>query len=168
LRQAYDYWQDQPGSYFSTPPLRTGPRRYTASRKMPFPTVVHRNPFKPRDGQPPLSIFRRTQRGYTRHSISSYPRSHKSQECFSSSMDEDHTLRRRLPAMGFTHNEVRTITVDPQVIDRVRFGHQQEVHTSLHHRPTLQTSVFGLGFRPFTSPGAPFSSQRRSHDELRH
>src|SRR5258705_729211 len=57
LSQAYDYWQDQPGSYFSTPPLRTGPRRYTASRKMPFPTVVHRNPFKPRDGRPRFPSF---------------------------------------------------------------------------------------------------------------
>jgi hypothetical protein len=71
-------------------------------------------------------------------------------------MDEDHTLRRRLPAIGFTHDEVRAVTVDPQVIDRFRFGHQQEVHTSLRPRPTLQTSAFGLLFRPFTSPGAPF------------
>lgn len=57
--------------------------------------------------------------------------------------------------MGFTHNEVRAITVDPQVIDRVRFGHQQEVHTSLHHRPTLQTSVFGLGSGPLHRQAHP-------------
>ena len=155
MRQAYDYWQDQPGSYFSTPPSRTGPRRYTASRKTPFPTVVHQIPcFKPSDPSPAvhdLSVYRRTRIVILPEvDPARSPRTPdltRLRNASPSPSNKDRTLRRRLPAIGFTHDEVRTITADPQVIDRLRFGHRQAVHISLHRRPTLQTSTFGLPVR---------------------
>jgi hypothetical protein len=67
--------------------------------------------------------------------------------------DEDHTLRRRLPAVGVVC-KTRTTTADPHVVNRVRFGHRQAIHISHHRRPTLQTGAIGLLFRHIPKPGA--------------
>ena len=149
MRQAYDYWQDQPGNYFPSHPRgrflhrRRHPEGHVSRWEFVKTTTISQDLATTPPRLSRLSTYSPFDFG-AGHSISLYPRSHKSQGHLSpSGSDEDRTLQRGLPATGGAL-EARTITADPHVVDRIRFGHRQAIHISLRRRRTLQTSALGL------------------------
>jgi hypothetical protein len=111
LRQAYDYWQDQPGNYY--PKRGEAPqRRATGSLTGVFARPEFVNGFKGANLQTdksktitasPPSALGRTSESYDPRSNHLVPRSHKIQTHFSLSFtDSDRGLRWGLPATDST------------------------------------------------------------------
>lgn len=145
MRQAYDYWQDQPGNYSSAnaPVLPKGPTRPCLPIKKGFPPSVR----KAGVSYTMIKLEnRRTHKGHTSStkaqrfpSISNFfshlvpPISHISSSFLPvtdrnrpatqiMTFDEDYqrpaTLRERL-----------TVAADPRVVNAFRLGHRQLIHT---------------------------------------
>ncbi len=142
MRQAYDYWQDQPGNYFPHRPT-DGPTPVHGVPGDAFPdgsssTTSVKTTFAHETSQdnPMVVTFGLSTYSSLSLKVGSLdppfsPRTPISQVSGTLPLvaftNEDHALQRRLPAIG-TIPKAAPTTADLRVVNHLRSGHRQAIH----------------------------------------